>query len=118
MTRIGRKVIIAGAVALALTAGASAATAAVMSGGPVDGSGVIHGCYSTTALNGSHVFVLQDTGTSCPRGTTAISWNQQGPAGPVGPAGTSGVDGGVVTFVNQRQQPSSRHMHGWAVVWS
>ena len=41
--------------------------------------------------------MLQDEGTSCPRRTTAISWNQQGPAGP---AGTSGIDGGTVTFVN------------------
>ena len=43
-------------------------------------------------LNGSHVFVLQDAGTSCPKGTTAISWNAQGPTG------TAAVvrDGGVV----------------------
>ncbi len=41
LIRIGRKVIIAGVTALVLTAGASAATAAVMSGGPVDSSGVI-----------------------------------------------------------------------------
>lgn len=87
-----RKVIIAGATALVLTAGASVATAAVISGGPVDSSGVIHGCYTNRALKGSHVFVLQDAGTSCPRGTTAVSWNEQGPAG------TSGIDGGVVTF--------------------
>ena len=100
-----RKVIIAGATALVLTAGASAATAAVMSSGPVDSSGVIHGCWSNAELNGSHVFVLQDAGTNCPRGTTAISWNQQGPAGsagttgatgpagPAGPAGPSGATG-------------------------
>src|SRR5579859_3992330 len=91
MTRIGRKVIIAGSVALALMTGASAATAAVMTSGPVDSSGVIHGCYSNTALNGSHVFVLQDAGTNCPKGTTAISWNQTGPAGP-STAGPSGLD--------------------------
>jgi hypothetical protein len=108
MPRIGRKVIIAGATALALIAGASAATAAVVSSGPVDSSGVIHGCYSSVpTVGGSHVFVMQDAGTSCPRGTTAISWNEQGPAGPAGPAGATGpagpagatgIDGGTVVL--------------------
>jgi hypothetical protein len=41
------------------------------------------------------VFVLQDAGTSCPKGTTAISWNQTGPAGPAGPAGTTGPAGAI-----------------------
>ncbi len=90
---VKRKVIIAGVTALVLTAGASAATAAVLSSGPVDSTGVIHGCWSNTALNGSHAFVLQDAGTSCPKGTTAISWNMQGPEGPEGPAGPSGPAG-------------------------
>jgi len=62
-----------------------------MSSGPVDSSGVIHGCYTNTALNGSHVFVLQDAGTNCPRGTTPISWNQ---------APSPGIDGGTVEFQN------------------
>ncbi len=91
MIRIGRKTIIAGVTALALTAGASAATAAVLSSGPVDGSGVIHGCWTTKGpLNGSHVFRLEDAGASCPTGTTAISWNMQGPEGPTGPTGPAG----------------------------
>ena len=93
MTRIGRKIIIAGATTLVLTAGASVATAAVMSSGPVDSSGVIHGCWSNALLNGSHVFVLQDAGTSCPKGTTPISWNEQGPAGSPGPSGPAGPTG-------------------------
>jgi hypothetical protein len=92
-----RMVIIAGATALVLAAGASAATAAVMSSpSPVDSSGVIHGCWTNAELNGSHVFVLQNAGTTCPKGTTAISWNQtgaQGSAGPVGPAGATGLTG-------------------------
>jgi hypothetical protein len=92
---VKRKVIIAGATTLVLTAGASVATAAVMSSGPVDSSGVIHGCWSNAAVNGSHVFVLQDAGTSCPRGTTAISWNEQGPAGPIGPTGPAGPSGAI-----------------------
>ena len=89
--RLSRAVII-GAAALALIAGGTAAGAAI-AGGPVDGSGVIHGCFTTQALNGSHVFVLQDAGTNCPKGTTAISWNQAGPAGPAGPVGPAGATG-------------------------
>ena len=93
MIRIGRKIVIAGATALVLTAGASAATAAVMSSGPVDSAGVIHGCWTNAELNGSHAFVLQDAGSSCPKGTTAISWNEQGPEGPAGPTGAAGSPG-------------------------
>ena len=74
-----------------LAAGTSAGAAIV--GGPVDGSGVIHGCWTNTAVNGTHAFVLQDAGTACPKGTTAITWNQQGPAGPAGPTGATGPAG-------------------------
>ena len=74
----GRRIILTVAAALALVAGGTAAGAAI-AGGPVDSSGVVHGCYTTNAIKGSHFFVLQDAGTSCPRGTTAIMWNQQGP---------------------------------------
>ena len=110
----GRRIILTVAAALALVAGGTAAGAAIASG-PVDSSGVVHGCYTTNAIKGSHFFVLQDAGTSCPRGTTAIMWNQQGPqgpqgspgpqgqqgaAGPQGPAGTSGWSGEVEFTVN------------------
>jgi hypothetical protein len=94
--RIGRNVIIAGVTVLALATGSSIATAAVMSSSspsPVDSSGVIHGCWTSAGLNGSHVFVLQNAGTSCPRGTTAISWNERGPAGATGPSGPAGPTG-------------------------
>src|SRR5271166_1820222 len=98
------RTVIAGIAALAL-ASSGAVAGAVESPSPVDSSGAIHGCWLNAALNGSHVFVLQDAGTNCPKGTTAISWNQQGPAGasgpqgpagtvgPAGPAGTTGVPG-------------------------
>jgi hypothetical protein len=88
----GRRIILTVAAALALVAGGTAAGAAIASG-PVDSSGVVHGCYATNAIKGSHVFELQDAGTSCPRGTTAIMWNQQGPRGPQGPPGLQGVAG-------------------------
>jgi hypothetical protein len=84
-----RKALVIGGAAAALLAAGTAAGAAIAAS-PIDSSGVIHGCYTTQALNGSHVFVLQDAGTSCPRGTTAISWNQQGPQGPPGQNGANG----------------------------
>src|SRR5690348_5248218 len=87
-----RIVFISAASTFVLLAAGTAAGAAIASG-PVDGSGVIHGCWTNTAINGSHAFVLQDAGTTCPKGTTAISWNQQGPAGPVGPVGPIGPPG-------------------------
>jgi hypothetical protein len=70
--------------------------------GPAGSDRVIHGCYTNKAIGGSHVFVLQDAGTNCPNGTTAISWNQQGlpgakgdtgPAGSQGPPGQDGAQG-------------------------
>ena len=90
-----RRITITGATALALVAGGTAAGAAIATG-PVDSSGVIHGCYTNKAINGSHIIVLQDAGTTCPNGTTAIQWNQTGPTGPagaIGPAGPTGPAG-------------------------
>ena len=85
-------ILISAGAALALVAAGTAAGAAIA--GPVDGSGVIDGCWTNGAVNGTHVFVLQDAGTNCPKGTTAISWNQQGPAGPAGAAGNTVLNGG------------------------
>ena len=86
-----RGIIIASGTALALLAGGTAA-GAVIAGGPIS-SGVIHGCYATKAVNGSHTLVLQDVGTACSAGDTAIKWNQKGPAGPQGPTGPAGAQG-------------------------
>lgn len=80
---------LAAAAGLVLAGGGTALGATVASG-PVDSAGVIHGCWTDGALRGSHAFVLQDSGTQCPRGTTPISWNQTGPAGPTGPQGPKG----------------------------
>jgi hypothetical protein len=79
--------------ALVLAAGGATAGAAIAGTGPIDGSGVIHGCWTNAEIGGSHVLVLQDAGASCPKGTTAISWNQQGSAGPAGSAGAAGPQG-------------------------
>jgi hypothetical protein len=99
-------------IAATLAIGGTAAAASLS--GPVDSSAVVHGCFSNVDVKGSHALVLQDAGTACPAGTTAVSWNQKGPAGPQGPAGPtgatgpqgpagpqglagSGIDGGVIT---------------------
>jgi hypothetical protein len=81
--RIFRAPVVFAAVAL-VAGGGGAALAAVAGGSPVDSAGVIHGCYSNGAFRGSHSVVLQDVGTSCPTGRTAISWSQTGPQGPAG----------------------------------
>jgi hypothetical protein len=86
-----KRLVIIAATALAVMAGGTAAVAAVTAG-PV-GAGVIHGCYYPATRGGSHQVVLQDVGTSCPRGTTAIKWNQTGPRGPQGQRGLQGPPG-------------------------
>lgn len=80
------------AVAVTLFGGGAAAGATVVASSPSAG-GVIYGCYSNAEVNGSHVFVLQDAGTTCPKGTTAILFNQTGPAGGPGPSGPPGPAG-------------------------
>jgi hypothetical protein len=96
MIKISRKAIIIGSMSAVLLAGTGVATAAVLAS-PQDSSGVIHGCYTNAAIKGSHALVLQDAGTSCPAGTTAISWAAQGPPGPAGPVGPTGPAGPTAT---------------------
>jgi hypothetical protein len=70
-----------------VVAGTAAAYAAVL-----DSNGVIHGCYTTAAnRNGDHLLFVTDN--SCPAGSTALNWNQQGPKGAPGPAGPQGLQG-------------------------
>lgn len=76
------KAVLASGFAVVLLAGGGTALAAAVSSGPVDSSGVIYGCYTNAALKGTHAIVLQDVGSNCPRGTTPVSWNDQGPARP------------------------------------
>lgn len=86
------RIVITGAAALALVAGGTAAGAAI-AGSPIDSSGVIHGCYYGASKGGTSQVVLQDSGTNCPKNTTAITWNQQGPQGPQGQQGDTGATG-------------------------
>jgi hypothetical protein len=85
------RTVVTGAAAAALVAGGTAAGAAIA--GPADSNGVIHGCYDAPNKTGSSQLVLQDTSTNCPKGTTAITWNQQGPQGPAGATGPAGPTG-------------------------
>jgi hypothetical protein len=77
---------------IAATIGGSTAYAAVAAG-PVSSGGVVSGCYTNAEISGSHALVLQNQGTTCPRGTTAVSWNEQGPAGATGATGAQGDAG-------------------------
>jgi hypothetical protein len=93
--RLGRRGLVVVAAAGLLVGGGGVAFAAVAASSPIDGNNVIHGCYTNAAINGSHVFVLQNAGTTCPSGTTAISWNGQGTPGT---NGTNGVSPTVASF--------------------
>jgi hypothetical protein len=90
--RIRKRYAIPAVIAVLLAGGGTAAYATVIAS-PVSSSGVIDGCYTSAEIKGSHVFVLQDQGTACPKGTTPISWNQTGPSGPAGPSGATGATG-------------------------
>jgi hypothetical protein len=78
---------------LAMALVAAGGTALAASSGPVSSTGTITGCYSNTDIGGSHSVVLQDAGVSCPKGYSAVSWNQTGPQGPAGPQGPTGATG-------------------------
>ena len=74
---------------------AAGAIATVVRAGIPGGDGLIHGCYSgngATATNGTQLNVV-DSGSSCAKGQTEISWNQTGPQGPAGAAGAAGPAG-------------------------
>jgi hypothetical protein len=91
---LSRKALVVAGVATVLLGIGTAAGAAITSG-PVN-NGVISGCYVTKPTSGSHALVLDDPGFNCPRGDTAVKWNQQGrpgSAGPQGPAGATGAAG-------------------------
>jgi hypothetical protein len=81
----------AGGLAVALVAVGGTALAASTS--PVSSAGTITGCYSNAEVSGAHAVELQDGGTSCPKGWSAISWDQTGPQGPAGATGATGPAG-------------------------
>jgi hypothetical protein len=85
-----RALVITGAAALLV--GVGTAAGATINAGPVN-NGVITGCYVTKTTNGSHALVLEDPDASCPKGDTAVEWNQKGTAGPKGATGPRGPQG-------------------------
>jgi len=71
-----------------------------------DSAGVIHGCFKPTNNGSVSPLGVVDTtlpGGTCPKGQTALSWNQTGPQGPTGPAGPAGPQGpagpGATTYI-------------------
>src|SRR5450755_3184735 len=86
-----RTVVLTAGITAVLAVGGTAYGA--IAGGPVDSGGVVHGCFTNAEVHGSHALILQDAGSTCPKGTTAVSWNEQGAAGAAGPAGPSGPAG-------------------------
>ena len=89
---ISRRVLtVAGTVTVLV--GAGTAAGAAIAAGPVS-SGVVSACYKTAAAsNGSHAVVLENTGHTCPSGSTHVTWNQKGQTGPQGPVGPHGPTG-------------------------
>ena len=63
---------------LMLSEGAAYAAASLT----VVSSGIIHGCVSRRVSNGARLLMVRDASRSCPRATTDLDWNQQGPTGP------------------------------------
>ena len=82
-----RTILIATGATLALVTGSTAAYAAIA--GPVDGSGVIHGCYD----GGGNLKVIDASASGCPKGWTSLNWSQTGPQGPQGDTGPQGPPG-------------------------
>ncbi len=75
-------------VAVCLVVGVGAvATVVQASIGGIGGGGVIQGCYDS----GGNVKVV--AALPCPKGYTALQWNQTGPTGGTGPTGASGATG-------------------------
>jgi hypothetical protein len=75
--------ILGGAAALSLVLVTAGVTIAAVASIP-DSSGLVHGCYKTTAAkNGTHaLYVINAATTSaCPSGYTSLNWNVNGPNG-------------------------------------
>ena len=70
---------------VALVAGGVAVAQASIPGS----NGVITACYDKTGA----VRIIDTAKTSCGKGETALTWNEQGPAGPTGATGPTGSAG-------------------------
>lgn len=83
-----------------LAAAGLAATTAAGGGAalasPAASAPTITACYKTGA---SPATLQRVAGSTCPAGTTRLSWSQQGPAGSVGPTGSAGAAAGLTASV-------------------
>ncbi len=86
-----RASLITAGVVLVLGGGGVAAWAS--SAGTIPGpDGVIHGCY-LSGKSQLKPLSLVESSTPCPKGFTAIDFNQTGPTGPTGATGATGLTG-------------------------
>ncbi len=85
---MARRLVVAAALAIALISVGVAVHASIP--GP---TGVVNACISDSSFNGVHAVGIIDSNGTCPRNTTALSWNQQGQVGPQGPQGQVGPVG-------------------------
>ncbi len=94
---------IARVLAIGATTIVSLGTVAVFASIPSP-TGVINGCVA----KGGALSVIDSTAT-CPKGTTALNFNQTGPAGQAGPAGATGATGAsgfeTISFVTSTIAP-------------
>jgi hypothetical protein len=93
MMHLTKRAAVVGGAVVVLLGGGAAVSMAATGGSPVSGSGVISGCYTAPNKNGSSQLTLQNAGTSCPSGESAVSWGEVGPQGPAGPTGPTGATG-------------------------
>jgi hypothetical protein len=83
--------LVAAGIATTSAAGGGVAFASTAATSPT-----ITACYKT----GTSPATLQRVSSStCPSGTTKLTWNQQGPVGPQGPAGPAGAAAGLTTSI-------------------
>jgi hypothetical protein len=91
--------IVAGVAAAAVLAGGTAYGA--VSSIPDSTTGVIHSCYDS---GGNLKVIDTSVTTACPKGYSALDWNQKGPQGQQGPDGPPGAAGATGPPGPQGQQ--------------
>jgi hypothetical protein len=99
-----------------LATGAVAAAAATSTSIP-SSDGTISGCYSTAATSLRAFFLIdRQSGATCPRGFTEISFSQRGPAGATGAVGPKGDVGpaGATGAVGPKGDPGAAGATGSA----
>ena len=105
-----KRVVLALAIALGLASFGIMAFASIPAS-----DGTVHACYSNASIQGVHTIGIIDSSGVCPTGTTALNWNQTGPAGaqgPQGPQGPTGPQGPAGPSGQQRPQGAPKSAIG------